>query len=266
MQGDLIYDVGMHIGQDTEFFLKKGFRVVAVEANPRLAEQARRRYRRSIAKGRLVVLNCGIASDRGTLPFYVNRDHSEWSSFDEHLGKERGAYDILPIETVPLRDVLVEHGVPYYLKIDIEGHDQIALKDLASVRERPVYVSVESGTVPMLQFLVELGYTSFKFINQAEVPKMTCPQPASEGVFVRHRFPFGASGPFGEETVGTWKNRAEMERIIEDYWETPGLDAAVHGWFDLHSRRDAPPRDPPAERKNPWVRLLRLLGRGRARD
>ena len=29
---DLIFDIGMHIGQDTEVYLKKGFRVVAVEA------------------------------------------------------------------------------------------------------------------------------------------------------------------------------------------------------------------------------------------
>ena len=34
-QDDLIFDVGLHRGEDTEFYLKKGFRVVAFEANPR---------------------------------------------------------------------------------------------------------------------------------------------------------------------------------------------------------------------------------------
>jgi hypothetical protein len=29
---DLIFDVGFHRGEDTDFYLKKGFRVVAVEA------------------------------------------------------------------------------------------------------------------------------------------------------------------------------------------------------------------------------------------
>ncbi len=28
MRDDLIYDVGMHTGEDTEFYLRKGFRVV----------------------------------------------------------------------------------------------------------------------------------------------------------------------------------------------------------------------------------------------
>ena len=34
MQKDLIYDIGMHNGENTEYYLKRGFRVIAVEANP----------------------------------------------------------------------------------------------------------------------------------------------------------------------------------------------------------------------------------------
>jgi hypothetical protein len=33
---DLIYDIGLHKGEDSEFYLKKGFRVVAIEALPSL--------------------------------------------------------------------------------------------------------------------------------------------------------------------------------------------------------------------------------------
>ena len=33
-EDDLIYDVGMHRAEDTEFYLAKGFRVIAVEASP----------------------------------------------------------------------------------------------------------------------------------------------------------------------------------------------------------------------------------------
>ena len=36
MQKDLIYDVGFHRGEDTEFYLAKGFKVVAIEAHPEL--------------------------------------------------------------------------------------------------------------------------------------------------------------------------------------------------------------------------------------
>ena len=33
----IIFDIGMHCGEDTDFYLKKGFTVVGVEANPELA-------------------------------------------------------------------------------------------------------------------------------------------------------------------------------------------------------------------------------------
>ena len=42
---DLNDDVGFHQGEDTAFYLKKGFRVVAFEAHPRLAENGRPVYR-----------------------------------------------------------------------------------------------------------------------------------------------------------------------------------------------------------------------------
>ena len=41
---DLIYDVGMHKGEDTELYLKKGFRVIAFEADPDLVASARTKH------------------------------------------------------------------------------------------------------------------------------------------------------------------------------------------------------------------------------
>src|SRR5690348_14857053 len=40
----LIYDVGLCDGDDTAFYLAKGFRVVAVEANPALVAAAKQRF------------------------------------------------------------------------------------------------------------------------------------------------------------------------------------------------------------------------------
>jgi hypothetical protein len=45
MRPDLIYDVGLHLGEDSEFYLKKGFNVVAVEANPVNAAEAANRLK-----------------------------------------------------------------------------------------------------------------------------------------------------------------------------------------------------------------------------
>jgi len=52
-QHKLIYDVGAHKGEDTEFYLKKGFSVVAIEANPALCLGLTKRFEEFINSGRL---------------------------------------------------------------------------------------------------------------------------------------------------------------------------------------------------------------------
>jgi hypothetical protein len=61
MVPDLIYDIGMHNGNDTAYYLFRGFRVVGVEANPLLVEQVRERFAAEIASNRLTVLNTGTS-------------------------------------------------------------------------------------------------------------------------------------------------------------------------------------------------------------
>src|ERR1019366_6379367 len=52
---DLIYDVGMHKGEDSDFYLQKGFRVIGFEADPDLIEHCRNRFSREIEQGRLTI-------------------------------------------------------------------------------------------------------------------------------------------------------------------------------------------------------------------
>ncbi|HND96630.1 MAG TPA: hypothetical protein PLH49_12755, partial [Chitinophagaceae bacterium] len=59
-ENKLVFDIGMHIGQDTCHFLKMGYNVIAVEANPDLVIQNRKKFRKEIEKGQLIILNVGI--------------------------------------------------------------------------------------------------------------------------------------------------------------------------------------------------------------
>jgi FkbM family methyltransferase len=138
----LIYDVGLHDAADTAYYLRNGYRVVAIDANPGLVEAAATRFGREVAEGRFIPLNVGIAEGEGTKTFWVSDARTEWSSFDTaiagRLGPPRGV-------EVPLRSfesILAEHGVPLYCKIDIEGNDHLCL---AGMRPdfRPAFVSVE---------------------------------------------------------------------------------------------------------------------------
>lgn len=236
MIGDLIFDLGLHTGQDTEFYLKKGFRVVAIEANPLLVREAEQRFQREVESGQLILLNIGIGLAAGTFPFYVHRELSHWSSFDFEIGTTRGDYDIIEVDMIPLSNVMEQYGVPYYVKIDIEGMDLIALKSLRAFSDRPKYVSAENGPPEMLREMVDMGYSSFKFINQKNISEIQLPTPAREGNEITWTFPFGASGPFGEETPGEWCTEAEVLSQINAYWGNPKRDPNVDGWYDLHGR------------------------------
>jgi len=244
-RNETIYDVGMHEGQDTAFYLKKGFRVVAVEANRVLADAARSRFAPFIASGQLVVLNVGITDNDsdGDLEFFVNDRISEWSSFDQAIAARNGSpVHSVFVPTRTLASIIDEYGPAYFVKIDIEGHDAIALQSLLRVETKPRYVSVENGNQGMLGMLVAAGYDGFKYIQQKGISELRVGRPAREGEYAGHLFPRGASGPFGEETPGRWVDAGQIRTEISRLWDVDGSasrpdhDERVNGWFDLHAR------------------------------
>ncbi|RWO56067.1 hypothetical protein [Mesorhizobium sp.] len=65
MDRDLVYDVGMHNGNDTAFYVSQGYRVVAIEADPAQAEAGRKRFAAEIEKGQVHVVEAAIGPSRG---------------------------------------------------------------------------------------------------------------------------------------------------------------------------------------------------------
>jgi FkbM family methyltransferase len=232
-RGDLIYDVGMHTGQDTDFYLAKGFRVVAIEANPTLASAARLRFAEPIQRGRLTIINVGIAKERGARAFYINETISEWSSFDHSIASRGHPVKTVNIETCQINDIIRLHGVPYYAKVDIEGFDHIAMYDFISQKKTPYFVSHENPSPDLFEALVRSGYSRFKVISQAKVPEYKCPKPAREGRTVDYVFPFGSSGPFGEDTTGDWIDVKTMRERVGVFEQTQAANPG--DWFDLHA-------------------------------
>lgn len=169
MKENLIFDVGMCDGTDTEHYLKKGYQVVAVEADPVLVAKAEKRFRKFIDSGRLVIVNCGIAKEKGVADFYINEVYPIWNSFEERIAaRDNLPYHKIPIECVTFDEVLKKFGVPYYLKIDIEGQDKYCINALEK-HNLPKYISFEAdneGNTEMLDSVYELGFRKFKCINQ----------------------------------------------------------------------------------------------------
>ena len=57
---NLIYDVGANDGSDTDYYLKQGYNVVSVEADPTLAGRLNTRFAAERAAGRCIALNVAV--------------------------------------------------------------------------------------------------------------------------------------------------------------------------------------------------------------
>jgi hypothetical protein len=82
VSSDLIFDIGMHNGEDSEFYLKKGFRVVAVEAVESLCTAVAEQLAESVDTRRLVIVNKAIAAQEGPVRFYLNEPLSVWGTLN----------------------------------------------------------------------------------------------------------------------------------------------------------------------------------------
>lgn len=201
---DPIYDVGLHKGEDSEFYLKKGFRVVAIEALPALAQIATERLRAYLDSEQLVILNVAIAERDGPLTFFENPGQTLWgTAYPEWVNRNQrlGQSSIeITVEGMNFSKILSLYGIPYYLKVDIEGADVLCLQALKDFESRPKYVSIESSKTSWkdlcneFALLKALGYSRFKVVPQHATVSQECPCPEREGRYVDHHFEDGASG------------------------------------------------------------------------
>ena len=94
---------------------------------------------------------------------------------------------VVPSITFP--SLIERFGVPYFMKVDIEGADLLCLEGLVPFDEVPHFLSTEyplslAGQIRVLLLLRKLGYQRFQVIDQMAVPSQIPPQPAREGVDV----------------------------------------------------------------------------------
>jgi FkbM family methyltransferase len=266
---NLIFDIGMHKGEDADFYLKKGFRVIGVEANPVLSDYCAKRFENECQSGQMIVVSKAIAEHSGSVDFYVNKRVSVWGTADrdwmlrnQRLGADS---DVIQAPSVRMDYLLGKYGIPYYMKVDIEGLDHFCISTLASQVDHPSWVSVEAHawsyaeTLKLLTLLSAAGYNKFKIVSQIGVPRQICPNPACEGTYVDYRFPPDASGLFGKELPGYWQTlietKSQFRRIYRNIWvfgPHNGIlrkfknryTAAVLGrffpgaddWFDIHAK------------------------------
>jgi FkbM family methyltransferase len=231
----LIIDVGMSEGNDTAFYLAKGFDVVGVEADPALAAPLRERFAEAIAAGRLRLLERAAAARSGALvSFWHDAGEQGHSSLD--LRGRDGRVTEFKVTTIDWRELSAVGGVPYYLKIDIEGGEPAFLSGMVGAAELPLYISSEIQSFRPVELLRDIGYRHFRLINQDIWAGLALPDPPLEGVFVPRPAPHHWSGPFGRELPGKrWFSFNETKAIYDTVHRLWEFGTLITGWMDCHA-------------------------------
>jgi FkbM family methyltransferase len=153
--GGLIFDVGANVGLKTDVFLKLGARVVAIEPDQTNQEILRQKFLMYRMSPKPVVIVGKALSDKEAVEtMWIEKPGSakntlskKWvetlkrddERFNEHL--EFGQQTT--VETTTLDKLIAAHGLPFFIKIDVEGHEPSVLRGLHSA-------------VPYLSFEVNL--------------------------------------------------------------------------------------------------------------
>jgi FkbM family methyltransferase len=168
--GDLVFDVGAHVGDRVAAFRRLGARVVAVEPQPALRTTLKLLHRRDRA---VTIEPVALGRTVGTIELRLNLDNPTVATASpDFIRAAAGARDwegqawtrTLAVPMTTLDALIARHGVPAFIKIDVEGFEAEVLAGLS----RPVaalsfeFTTIQRGiATAAIDRCIALGYASF---------------------------------------------------------------------------------------------------------
>jgi FkbM family methyltransferase len=176
--GDLVFDVGAHVGDRTAAFAALGARVIALEPQPVVLAMLRRLVGNN---PRVTIRAEAVGRQAGTAKLAVSRRNPTVSTLAEdwrtHIVEHNPTFaevrwqETVDVPVTTLDALIAEHGVPAFCKIDVEGFEAEVLAGLS----RPIpSCSVEfvAGAVGVasdcVRRLSQLGVYEFNAIAGEE--------------------------------------------------------------------------------------------------
>jgi FkbM family methyltransferase len=136
--GDLVFDIGSHVGDRVAAFRRLGARVVAVEPQPALARTLRLLFGHDRS---VVVVEAAVGREAGAVALKLNLDNPTLSTASEaFIAASRGApgwegqhwIRTVQVPVTTLDGLIACHGRPSFIKIDVEGYEAEVLAGLAA--------------------------------------------------------------------------------------------------------------------------------------
>jgi FkbM family methyltransferase len=168
--GDLVFDIGAHVGDRIATFRGLGARIVAAEPQPTLVRVLRLLYGRD---SNIIIEPVAVGRSTGAVELMINVDNPTVSSASKEFVKAAGNADgwegqtwtrRLRVPMTTLDDLIARHGMPKFMKIDVEGLEADVLASLT----RPVaalsfeFTTIQRGVaLTCVERCIALGYARF---------------------------------------------------------------------------------------------------------
>lgn len=134
--GSLVFDIGANVGMYSEALESAGARVIAVEPNADCVRHIELTY----PNRRIETIHAAIGPNSGVTTFNLSDDRddtstmsSEWiNMLHKEYNQNPGRFRKVSVPIVTLDSLIEHYGVPYYIKIDVEGYEPFVLDGLST--------------------------------------------------------------------------------------------------------------------------------------
>lgn len=136
--GDLVFDIGAHVGDRVRVFRSLGARVIAFEPQPDPYWLLVRLFGEDPG---VTLVNAAVSEKVGAAQLSVNSVNPTVSTLspdfvaaaDGALGWDGQVWDRqITVPTTTLDVLIARHGMPAFVKIDVEGHEADVLRGLST--------------------------------------------------------------------------------------------------------------------------------------